>query len=106
MKLGEQISAIREKLKQAALTEAQSVKESEIDFQQEDADKVVKKLQRGYAKRFQVKSADVERISYDIPPLDRRKGCRRAALTVKEKLEITHQVIVEKRKWSDVAKEF
>ena len=72
MQLGEQVSAIREQLKQAALSEAQAVKASEIDFLQDAADKTIKKIRRGYANKFKVQSADIEQMSTDIAPLERK----------------------------------
>lgn len=60
LKLGEQISEVREKLKKDALFEANKVRDSEIVELKDGAEKIIKKINRGYAKRFCIKSKDIE----------------------------------------------
>jgi hypothetical protein len=100
MKLGELISEVREKLKQDALKEANKVKDSDIVELKDGAEKVIKKINRGYNKRFCMRSMDIEGQGhqYDAYPTGIKRGRRRNVLTADEKLDIAYQVIVKQRK--------
>ena len=96
--LGEQISNVREKLKQGALREANNAKNSEIAQLKDGAKKIIKNITRGYAKRFCMKSKEIDGLGreYDAYPTNVKRCRRRNVLTAGENLDIAYHAIVEK----------
>ena len=62
------------------------------------AKKIIKKITRGYAKRFCMKSKEIDGLGreYGAFSTNLKRGRRRNVLTAGEKLDIAYHAIVEK----------
>lgn len=106
LKHGEHVTKERRKIRERAL-EFDKVDAEKVADDLQVVSKLAKKADKGYFSRRSLRDEVLQDdFEEPVPPKLRRRGRRRPAMTLDEKVEIVHQVFVEHQKVAEVARAY